>query len=363
MASNPSRYLENSTGSDPLDQALTVYSGVFAEAWRTQPSLFNNNGGLIHKRSQSGAKAYKIHHMAESGRAQDQYNPGTETSGQAYAVTDTNITVEPYIYVQFDVRRDDMIISHYDIMPRLASEASRQLMLALDRRIVNLACQAARAANVTKNGLVVHRGGNTITRQGATSSGSALNISTPYPRSATGAANFRADLKQLALNQDIDGCPRTGRMTILRHELLDVLTFDPSATTSVSTLFSRDYGTGNDINRRNVTIVEGYDIMMGVNGDSISDGIMPDTNVTSASGLPSKYHANFTPGASTGTPVALCLSRGPSGDAAVSCGIWEGPFTETWYDEDTMTYKIRTAVLPGMGILSPYCAASIEVRT
>lgn len=348
---NPSRYLANSSGSDPFSLGLTVFSGVFAEAWKHQPSFYNDTSGVIAKMAGGGNKAFQILQFAEPPDAVQQYQAGDAFPGQQYELNDVTITVENYIRAGYSVRRDDMRVSHVEIMTKLAQAAARKIHTAMDQRIINLACQAARATSATKGGLTVHNGGNRVTQTGG-------SVAAAFPASTTGAANLRAKLRELALAQDEDNCPAEGRRLWMRHDMRNVLLFDNTAQ-----VFSRDYNGSNDQQSRQVITLEGYEVQKTLPQATLQNGVMPDSNVTSASGLPSKYHANFAVGASTGTPVALALSRGSDGDAAVACGIWEGPFTQAWYDEETLTYHVDVAVLPGFGIMSPWLAGTVEAIT
>lgn len=371
MTYNPSRFLQNEGGSDPYSLAITTFSGAFNSAWQQPVSLWDT--APIYKLNQKGNKAFQVLRMAALPEPVKQYQAGDSFPGQQYEMNDTTITVEPYIRSGFSIRRDDMNISQVEIMPRLAQGVAMKLKYELSRRVANLACQAARATSETKNGLLVHNGGNVVTKIGGTSSGVSPNllsvITGAYPFSSTGSDNLRKDLRQLSLNMTTDGVP-TGsqfRSLYLYHDLKTVLSYD-----TTNQVFSRDFvSNGNDMQSQILNQIEGFSLIDTVGRypaasgvrNLLNDGILPDGNFAFATDLPTKYQANFAVGGSTGFPVALSMCRGLNGDCSVAAGIWEGPFVQTWYDEETLTYHIDAAVQVGMGIMSPWCAGSIEVIT
>lgn len=349
MPVNTVRYL--ATGSTDLDLALKVYSGNFAEAWRNQPRLFESPLPVIHRKMVEAAGSYQNLMFAETPSPELDYQPGPELLGQNFGMVETVITRDNYVVAHHWLPRDLKVTSHVDVIARLGRSDARRIKMEMDRRLFILSCLAARAAAVTKDGLTVHNGGNRVTR--AVASGT---IATAYPASATGAANFRADLRSLGRAQDEDNIPEGSRYLWVTPYLREVLLYDATGQ-----VFSKDYQeiSVNNVMARVIGRIDGFTLVDFVNSTSNS-GSLPNENFTTG---PSKYRANFaTPAAgTTGTPVALVLAEGPEGDAAVSLGTWESAQNVLEYDPTRMSWFLASFILCGAGQMNPACAGSIEV--
>lgn len=346
MSVNSVRYL--GTGADDTALALKIYSGVFNEAYRNQPKLFNSSLPCIHRTTVSGAKSYQFLMMAETPDPEAEYTPGSDLLGQDYAVDEGTVTVDKYIVAHHYIPRDQMRIGHFEILPRLARADARKIGLTGDKRLFTTAALAARAAAVTKNSLAVHSGGNRVTRTGGT-------VAAAYPRSATGAANFRADLRQLARQMDEDNVPAEDRYMWITPYMREVLLYDTTAQ-----VFSKDYINGeNNQQKREIMLIEGFKLVDYVN-TTTNGGSLPDENIATG---PSKYQGNFTVQASNGTPVALVLCASADGGAAVSMGTWEAVQNEVTYMPEKLSWLVASYVLAGIGQMNPWCAGSVEVIT
>ena len=346
-ALNRIAYLDTTAADQAL--ALKMYSGIFQEAWRQSTYLWDNSIGVIARQTVDSGKSFQFLQMADSPPAEE-FTPGDEMLGQAYAVAEGTITVDGYLVAHKAVPRDQMKIGHFDILPKLAKGNARVIGQRYDKRLFSLACQAARASASTKNGLTVHNGGNRVTRTGGA-------VATAYPASATGAANLRADLRTLARRMDEDNIPngKGQRLLWLRPDMREVLLYDTTAQ-----VFSFDYQSGNDISARTLVNLEGFEIVDFPNTVT-NGGPFPDSNVTTDAF--SKYNANFSIGASNGTPVALALCSGPDSQAAVGVVTFESVQHVVKYVEEKLSWLVFSFVLVGAGQLSPYCAGSVEVIT
>jgi len=346
MAVTPTRFL--AAGSDDTALALKVYSGVFNEAWRNQPKLYTAEQPVIHKRSAAGSKSYQFLKFAETPNADESYRPGGDLAGQAFAVDEgTNSVDDGYVIAHHRLPRDHTVVSHFEVWAQLARADARQVGMVLDRRLFTTACLAARAPATTKNGLTVDSGGNRVTRSGG-------SVAAAYPRSATGAANFRADLRQLARLMDEDNVPPETRWLWYTPYMNEVLLYDNTAQ-----VFSRDYATnGNDISTRTVRVIEGFKVVDERVNTRTNGGSFPDSNIVTG---PARYQGDFSIGASTGTPVALALCQGPDGGAAVTMGNWEDVQNIVHYDPETLSWFMASFVLGGISQMNPYCAGSVEV--
>lgn len=348
MSLNAVHYLDTTAGDQAL--ALKVYSGLFHEPWRQNVYLWDAPG-VIERWSAEFGKTHQFLQFADLPDAEE-FTPGDELLGQSYAITEGTITVDKYIVSHAAVPRDDMKIGHMNVMAKLAPANARKIAQKYDKRLFSLACQAARASAVTKNGLTVHNGGNRVTRTGGA-------VATAYPASSTGAANLRADLRTLRQRMDEDNIPPGNRRVWLRPDMLTVLLYDTTAQ-----LFSFDYLKGaamsNDINDAAVVKLEGFAVV-GFPNTLTNGGPFPDAAITSDS--IAKYNADFSIQASNGTPVALVLTSGPEGQAAVGVVSYESVQHFVKYFEEKMSWLVASYVLMGAGILEPYCAGSIEVIT
>lgn len=345
---NAPPYLDTSTESQGL--ALKTYSGVFNETFRNVPKLFKRGLPVVHEKLAVGSKSYQNLMMADTPDAEGEYDPGNKLMGQDYAVDESVVTRDKYIIAHHWIKRDEMRTAHFDILPRLAKADARKVGMEGDRRLFVTGALAARAASVSKNSLNVHNGGNRVTRTGGT-------VAAAYPRSATGAANFRADLRQLARQLDEDNVPAEGRMLWTTPYMLEVLLYD-----TTNTLFSKDFVSeqiGNIITKREVRVVEGFKLMDTVN-TTTNSGSMPDSNITTG---PTKFQADFSVGASNGTPVALVLCETADGGAPISMGTWEAIENVVHYDPTRMAWFVASFILTGIGQMNPWGAGSIEVIT
>lgn len=347
-AVNAPKFLDTTAGGQEL--ALKMYSGLFHEAWRQAVYLWDDQSGVIERKTVDAGKSWQFLQFADVPDAEE-FNPGDEMLGQAYAMTEATLTADVYLVAHKYVGRDQMKISHVDIIPKLSKGNSRKIAQNYDKRMFSIGFQAARAAAVTKNGLTVHNGGNRVTRSGTAA------VATAYPASATGAANFRADLRSLAQKMDEDSIPQDNRKLWMTPYMRTVLLYDTTAQ-----VFSSDYvqgdAAGNNIATREVKKVEGFTIIDFPN-TATNGGPFHDANVTTYT--QSKYNANFSIGASNGTPVALALVSGPEGQAAIGVVTFESVQHIVKYFDEKMSWLVASFVLMGASQLEPYCAGSVEV--
>lgn len=348
MASgNAIRFL--GTGSDDQALALKFYMGKFVEAPRSSIFLYDRGLPVISRQMVTAGKSFQFLMDGDIPDPED-FEPGDEMMGQQYAVEEGTITVDKYLVAHTLIPRDQFKISHFDILGRLARKHKLKIGRAYDRRLMITAAKAARATTaVTKNGLAIHSGGNSVTRGGGA-------VATAYARSSTGASNFRADLRTLGGQMDVDNIDPENRYMMAQPYIKEVLQYDTTAQ-----LFSEDYvdPETNRINQRKITLVEGFKIL-GWPNTTTNNGPLPDQNITS--GL-SKYQGNFTPGASTGTPVAIALTNGDDGSAAVGLVEFEGIQHVVKYIDERLCWLVMSYALCGVGQLNPWCAGSVEVIT
>lgn len=333
--------------SDTEALALKKYLGTFTEAWRNQPTLIDSGLPVIHRTFQEDGKEFQHLQFAERPDAED-FDPGDQILGQNYAMTEVLIGPDKYLVASAFIKRDQMKKSHVTLIPKLAKSHARKLKMLREKRIFITAALAARAQASNKDGLLVHSGGNRVTVTGGT-------LAAAFPLSATGAATFRSALRTLALRQDEDSIPSTNRYLWIPPYMNSVALYDNTAQ-----VFSEDYiepGT-NNVQKRMITLLEGYKLLADKPNFTSANGTLPDQLIIDQ---PSKYNADFSPGASTGTPVAISLCEGPDGGAAVAEVTFDEVQSFVKYYEDRLGWLVASFTMCGAGVMDPYCAGSIEL--
>ena len=371
MSVNTTQFLANEAGTDPTSLGLKMYWGDLVEAYRQGAYLFDTPSSIISRKTVTEGKSWQFIMMGDLPEPDD-FTPGDELAGQAFAFEEGTITADSYCVSHFYIGKDQLHHSHFPVVQGLGQASGKRVARKINRRLNITGCLAARTASASKNGITIHNGGNRVTRGGGTSGSSSTSVMVAYPRSPVGASNFRNDLRLLARRMDEDNVPRDGRALIITPYIHEVMLYDSAymqdvgtpnnviRTAGTSTLFSEDFarGTGNDVNRRVIRVVEGFQIIQIENPTSYG-GAMPDENITTG---PSKYQANFTPNSTTsGTPVALALCSGPGGMAPIGMVIFEGLQMDQDYVVQRKAWFMDASVFNGAGVLHPWCAGSIEV--
>jgi hypothetical protein len=343
------------TGSDDVALALKVYTGSFFEPWRNSTHFWDAPENVINKQTVAFGKQFQYLRLAEIPAPED-FNPGNELIGQDFAVDEVNITPDKYLVCHQMIPRDQMQISHFEILPRLAASHARRIARAYDQRVALLACAAARqTTSVTKNSMTVHLGGTRVTRGiASTSSGSAV-ITTPYPASATGAANLRADARLLRRRMAEKNLPEDP-YAWCRPDILEMLMYDNTAQ-----VFSRDYNATNDVMARKLTDFEGFKLNLRNPNTTSNGGSLPDQDLSGNS--LAKYQYNFLPQAADGTPVFVALTTHPEGGAAVGVVTYEDVQHHVGYYPEKMSWLVMSFLFVGAGILDPWCAGTVEAIT
>lgn len=355
MSVNVVRFGANAAGTDDSSLFLKQYTGSFLEPWRN--NVFFWNSPNIDKRTVTSGKQFQYLRMAELPDPED-YVPGEDLQGQNMAFDEVNITPDKYMVAHQWIPKDQMNQSHFDPQSGLGMRHALKLARAYDRRICILACAAARQTSaVSKNGMTVHPGGNRVTRAGGTTSSGTAVITTPYPASSTGAANFRADLRTLRRRVAEDNCPIDPDLAI-RPDIREVLQYD-----TTNQVFSRDFQQGNDLHQRRIVKLDGFNLSAEARdpNTTTNGGCMPDQDLSSQT--QTKYQYNFLPQTSDGTPVALALARNENGGAAVGVVTFEDVQHFVGYYPEKLSWLVMSFMYVGAGILDPWCAGSVEVIT
>lgn len=348
MSVTPLKFLANAAGTDETSLALKQYLGSFVAAPRSGIFLTGGND-MIYKKSPASGKSWQYLMMSEVSEP-DNYSPGADLLGQIYAVEEGTIESDQYLVCHHWIGKDQMQHSHVDILGRLALAHRSRIERLVDKRVMIQAAYGARQTTaVSKNGMNVHNGGNRVTRTGGT-------FATAYPSSNTGAANFRSDLRSLALAADIDNiAPEMhNRHLFFVPDMRNVLAYDTTAQ-----VFSRDYNARNDQQGIRVEEIERFTVRGHPNWTS-NNGPLPNENITSG---PSAYQVNFTAQAADGFPVALAMFRGMEGEYGVGLVEFEGLQHTVKYFEERLSWLVMSYCRLGARVMHPWCLGSVEVIT
>jgi len=341
-ASNAIRFLQNSAGTDENGLNLKIFWGSLVEAFRDGSILFNDEYNVVAKKNISGTNSAQFLMLADTPDSED-HTPGNELLGQSYAVGDGTITVDGFVVSHHDVPRDQILMSHFDIVSALGAKMGKRLARNYDQKLFNLAINAARtaASTHTATGLSIHNGGNRV------ESVHASGVASAFPVTQAGAQAFRAKVAELAQAMDEDNVPEGGRHLFITPYIRRVCGQD-------TTIFSSDFtrNPANSLNSRTIGEMEGFMIHVAPNR-------IPSTTVSSYS--KSKYNGDYLYTGSTGEPVAVAMCGASDGSAAIGVAQVQGIIPEMVDDARRSTVFMKASILMGAGILHPWCAGSIEV--
>ena len=354
--SNAQRFLAKGGVDDEL--ALTMFYNRVLEAFHAKTLFWNAVGPegvgadvipsqMIASEMVSQGKSWQFIQVALDDGAVDEHVPGTELLGQQFELDEGLITIDQILVKHYDIPVDQIQLSHFNVIAPVARKLGRGLATDMDIKLLRLSLLAARAAAVTKNGMTIHNGGNSLVR-------TAANVATAYPVTTTGATNFIDDAYALAELMDNDNVPDEGRYLVITPYIRRVLSKAPDS------LFSNDFDAGqfNKLNRRLVGLVAGFNLTFPTNH-------MPTTDVVTG---PAKYQGDFTAaGAGTGQPVSVALCGADEGNAAIGYVAATHPelgpiYTHIGFDERRNTQFLKGQMMVGADILSPFCAGEIAVH-
>lgn len=369
--SNAIRFLAKSDGTDDTQIGLTYFMGSVAKAFEEATLLYGSP--LIRHDFVGEGKSFQfiMESLITDGQNEaEDHTPGDELLGQPYAYEQGTITADALLAAHRDIPLDQDIWSHFPVLAAQGRAIGYSLAKKVDRRLLQTLILSYRTGSAMKNSLTIHNGGNNVIGVNTSSA-----IATAYPPTALGAALIRTHLADLAYTFDVSNVPEEDRYIFLHKHFRRVLTKDAgfawgtaanvaaqtafAAGNGASTLFSRDYQTGNEINSRKVLEIESFKVA-GFYSFQSAGGQVPDTNITTG---PSKYQVNCG-GAVAGTsgkPVALAIAM-PRGDsAALGMATYVGinPIIEN--DNRRSTTFLKAEVLCGAGKMHPWMCGGIEI--
>lgn len=355
--SNAQRFLAKNGADDEI--ALEMYFGTVLQAFSNKTPLWNAVNGdygvgsmaapseVVASRTIDSGKSWQFPIFSIDVEGGEYHTEGTELLGQSFEVDESNITIDDILVSHRDIAASHIQMSHFDVMSKVATKNGHELAIRFNSNLMRTGVKAANSGVLTKNGVTIHNGGNAVTT-------TAASLTAAYAFTQAGAFSLRDDLANLAQKMDEDDVPEDARFLLLTPHARRVLSHDQSIFNSD---LSRELS--NSLNRRIIGEVEGFAVLGFTNQ-------MPDTNVTTG---PAAYQGDFTVGGSgNGQPIALALCGAPEGDAAigyVAANMSElGPiYATTFFDERRNTQFVKAQMMVGAGILAPYCAGVVQVKS
>lgn len=275
--------------------------------------------------------------------AAEDHNPGDEMIGQDFVFDKGTITCDGYIVKHYKTAKEDNNYSFYSPNPSIVRAIATGLAEELDDRAILTAISAARTAALTKGGITIHPGGNTVDRVDANSTAVDDTTNGPYTDDATGAGLIDDDVANLAYKLDQDGVPDEGRYLVIHPHIRRILRHETTA-------FDRDYSSvPNDLQRRMIGVWHGFTVLKpykrmptGLNTDKLS-----------------KYQIDCT--SATGIPAAVAFCGAATGQAAVGYVQAAGMRGYMETEEKDNTHFHKGEIMAGFGVLHPQCAGLIQI--
>tara|TARA_R100000458_G_scaffold59841_1_gene72133 strand:+ start:1408 stop:2637 length:1230 start_codon:yes stop_codon:yes gene_type:complete len=395
----PTRSMMDSALGSPTDRdlALKVFSGAVLDAFRQRTVFFDRKNEFMAMKQLDGGhmaqwpilgediEVYDIGDWdvsgngtefenaadiaAEGGLLAGYHSPGDFIEGRKIKMSEATVRVDDMLVAAIDVPFIDLDLSHFDVLSPFATKIGRSLAIDNDRKIATIARKAALDGGETG----IYPGGSVVYRTGA------ATVANVYQDNQTGSGQFRDDVAELAEKLDDNFVPEENRVLfitpyirrILRHEA----TLFGFATDHAGSESSSVYGpAGNpyskdtsadpwDLNKRTVGMLEGFKLVVtnSLPGDwtTTTNGRynLIDSNLD-------KYDFDCT-GATTSVacPAAIALCGASEGNAAMGM-VQAGGLSTVVEDDHRRNVKfLKSQMLVGYDILSPWCAGMIGVAT
>lgn len=346
----------SSTGLSTSDLTLArkLYDNAASLSFRQASRYANSPLPFVDKRSVDKAASFRFYMYGDTVAPEKEYISGDELLGQDYALQYGDVNVDDIIVAHKSLGRKDARISHIEMAPIWGAEHARVVGVEMDRRLLNQLALCPRQTAATKAGITIHNGGFRVTRSGGSAT-VATAMTTAYPLSSTGAANLRADLRSLAYTADVNQWPMENRWIVLDAYLKQVLLYDTTGT-----LFSKDYQNYNEILKRNISVIEGWQVYAWETRASTQGGLLPDSDINTYA-RSTKFNNNFVPQASNGFPCVIAFVAAGEEQAPVGFGSWIDMQSIVTPQETRHSTLYQTFALCGIEKMRPYSAASIEV--
>lgn len=339
-SSNAPRFLDKGGETDAI--ALKMYSGSVMEGYYNKRNWFDESGGIVafKRLGPDQGKSTQFIRVADGEDAED-HIPGQELLGQNYAFDEGTITVDDIVVSHVDVPVDLSLKAHFNDIAPLGTARGRKVAEKINTRIAITAVKAARTASVTKDGLLVHNGGNVVERVGAS------GLASAYASTVTGARALRDDFEHMGQLMDEDNVPDSSRYAFISPYLKRVLSNDTN-------LYDRDLSAApGDLAGRMIGRLAGFWLIV--------DNNIPTTEITSVQQPNAKYQGDFRYNGSVGQPAAVFLCGADEAKAAVGMVQFMGLQAYMAPDHRRNTTFIKAQTMVGMGVLAPESAGELRV--
>ena len=335
--------------TDLLALVNKEFSGKFIEAARPKSELWNGAiPGVIDKGFDSKSKEIQIFMMGDLADPVD-FQPGVdEINGQQVKIDEATFTKDKFLTVSAAIPKDQMLHSPVELAGKIGQKLGPRWMRKYNSRLFRLWVSAARTAARTKEGVLIHSGGNRITRVvGAGGYTASATIRQAYPSNTTGANNLYADMLALgtAIEEDDNDAMK---IAVVDPYLTEVMLQRPDQ-------FDRTLNPDvpNSIVGRYVGKFAGFMVFKSNNipRDTITDTL-------------SKYSGNYshTDSASGGAVAVLACCATP-GDEIVAVNAYQPLQVNTIYIPEKLTWLMWGEGYYAGGVKAPWSAGSIEVVT
>jgi hypothetical protein len=337
-------------GTDLLNLVNKEFSGKFIEAARPKAELWNGDiPGVVDKNFNSKSKEIQIFLMGDMAEPID-FQPGNdEIAGQQVKIDEITFTKDKFLTVSAALPKDQVLHSPVDTAAKIGQKLGPRWMRKYNSRCFRLWVTAARTGARTKEGVLIHSGGNRITRLVAAGGYDAQTaIMTAYPLTPTGATNLYLDFLALGTairSDDNDGAmiavvdPYIESVMLLRPDQFD-RTLNPAEVP-------------NSLVGRYVGKFAGFMVYKSNNipRDTVADTL-------------SKYSGDYTHGAkATSGAVAVLACCAQPGDEIIAINAYQSVMTNALYIPEKMSWLFWAEGYYGCGVKAPYSAGSIEVTT
>lgn len=352
-----------SSGGDDRSLALAKFSGEVLVSFRVNTVFYDNRNTIVSYKMVDEGKSWQFPILGDDP-APEYHTTGTELLGQQQLYQAVTLTPDDILVGHRSVGIDQIKMSHFDTIGQYGRAIGRGLAIDIDSKIIRVAILAAR----TSASAGYYPGGNVVYR-----AATGTTYADAFPATAAGAFNFRDDAAQLAQLMDEDNVPRDGRYLFIPPYFVRVLTKDSGSyfsfgtgpantgfsTSGTSTLFSADYGSGNDINRRVIGVLEGFNVI-------VSNNFPANANVTTGNppSNTTKYNVDnrYVVSGSNGQACAIALCGASEGSGAV--GMVEFMGIQPWMQRNE--YKnvefMKAQTFFGLGVVAPWKAGIIQAR-
>jgi hypothetical protein len=337
---SPNRFLQKEGTGVNDELALKVFSGTVLEAFVSATKIWDNTGNILSLKTLEHGKSAQWPIIGNDPSA-SYHSPGDFMSGGTIKSSEAVITVNDYLVSFIDVAYADVNLSHFDVMRPYARKLGRSLATDMDKKLAIVGVDAARQDPLSG----IHSGGNAVNRI----VGSATTDDDVFADSATGSGLFRDDVAQLARLMDQDAVPEAGRYLFINPYIRSILRHETD-------LFNRDYNPDSlagDLNNRVIGTMEGFSLIVSNN--------LPTTNTSADTSVPVAYRLDCDGGTSGGSrPVALALCGAQEGSSAIGLVQAAGLTSHIEKDERRNTFFLKSQMMVGAGIVSPWCAGEIS---